>query len=64
MNGRDAIAANRNSESEYTSAATTSHKAAETLGATEVFTRDMPDNRFDTVPLLEVIKLIEADGWC
>jgi len=32
---------------------------AECLGAKEPFTFDLPDNRFDTVPLLDIIKLIE-----
>lgn len=36
-----------------------SRTAAKILGAREVLFHDLPDNRFDTVPLLEVIKLIE-----
>ncbi len=36
-----------------------SRKAAGILKAKEVFFYDLPDNRFDTVPLLEVIKIIE-----
>lgn len=35
-----------------------SAKVAELLGA-ECFTYDLPDNRFDTVPLLDIIKIIE-----
>ncbi|MHA1744155.1 MAG: PIG-L deacetylase family protein [Candidatus Heimdallarchaeota archaeon] len=34
-------------------------KAAEILGIKKVFFKDFPDNRFDTVPLLEIIKAIE-----
>lgn len=34
-------------------------KAAEILGIKKVFFKDLPDNRFDTVPLLEIIKTIE-----
>jgi LmbE family N-acetylglucosaminyl deacetylase len=30
------------------------------LGAKELFIHDLPDNRFDTIPLLEVIKIIEG----
>jgi len=36
-----------------------SHKAAKTLGARDVFSFNFPDNRFDTVPLLEIVKTIE-----
>lgn len=34
-------------------------QAAKILGIKEVFFRDFPDNRFDTVPLLEIVKAIE-----
>jgi LmbE family N-acetylglucosaminyl deacetylase len=34
-------------------------KAAKMLGIREVFFRDLPDNCFDTVPLLDVVKVIE-----
>lgn len=30
------------------------------LGTKEVFIEDLPDNKFDTVPLLDIIKIIEA----
>ena len=36
-----------------------SRRAAELLGAKELLTYDLPDNRFDTVPLLDVVKIIE-----
>jgi LmbE family N-acetylglucosaminyl deacetylase len=36
-----------------------SRKAAEILGVKDIFLKRLPDNRFDTVPLLEVVKLIE-----
>ncbi len=36
-----------------------SRKAADLLGITELFLYDLPDNRFDTIPLLDVIKIIE-----
>jgi LmbE family N-acetylglucosaminyl deacetylase len=37
----------------------TSREVAELLGAKEVYSYDFPDNRFDTVPLLDVVKTIE-----
>jgi len=33
---------------------------AEFLGAKELFVYDLPDNRFDTVPLLDIVKIIES----
>ena len=36
-----------------------SSKVGEMLGAKEVFTYELPDNRFDTVPLIDVVKTIE-----
>lgn len=35
------------------------HRIASLLGVKDVFTFDLPDNRFDTVPILEIVKLIE-----
>jgi len=35
-------------------------KAAAILGAAEVCLHDFPDNRFDSLPLLEVVKTVEA----
>jgi LmbE family N-acetylglucosaminyl deacetylase len=35
-------------------------KAAELLGAKDLSFSDLPDNRFDTVPLLDVVKIIEG----
>jgi LmbE family N-acetylglucosaminyl deacetylase len=34
-------------------------EAARIIGTREVFFRDFPDNRFDTVPLLSIVKAIE-----
>lgn len=34
-------------------------RAADRLGAAELVTHDLPDNRFDTVPLIEVVKIVE-----
>jgi LmbE family N-acetylglucosaminyl deacetylase len=36
-----------------------SREAARLLGAKDVFMYNLPDNRFDTVPLLDVVKIIE-----
>ncbi len=38
-----------------------SRKVAEILGAREVRLHNLPDNRFDTMPLLEIVKLVEGD---
>jgi len=37
-----------------------SEKAAAFLGAKDLFMYDLPDNRFDTLPLLDVVKIIES----
>lgn len=37
-----------------------SKKAAEILGVTDVRFFSLPDNRFDTVPLLDIVKIIES----
>jgi LmbE family N-acetylglucosaminyl deacetylase len=34
-------------------------RVGEFLGAQKVFNYDLPDNRFDTVPMLDIVKLIE-----
>lgn len=33
---------------------------SELLGVKELFLFDLPDNRFDTIPLLDIVKIIEA----
>lgn len=38
----------------------TSRQAVELLGAKDLFLYNLPDNRFDTVPLLDIVKIIEA----
>jgi LmbE family N-acetylglucosaminyl deacetylase len=35
-------------------------QTAKTLGIKEMFFKDLPDNRFDTVPLLDVVKMVET----
>ena len=36
-----------------------SRKVNDTLGAKDLYTYDLPDNRFDTVPLLDIVKIVE-----
>ena len=36
-----------------------SQKVADLLGAKQLFLRGLPDNRFDSVPLLDIVKIIE-----
>jgi len=36
-----------------------SQQVSKLLGVKELFLNDLPDNRFDTVPLLDVVKIIE-----
>lgn len=36
-----------------------SHEVGKFLGAREVFLHDFPDNRFDEVPLLDIVKAVE-----
>ncbi|MCI0437541.1 MAG: PIG-L family deacetylase [Chloroflexi bacterium] len=36
-----------------------SRKAAEVLGAKDLFTYGLPDNRFDTLALLDIVKIVE-----
>ncbi len=35
-------------------------KANNIIGVKEVFSENLPDNRFDTVPLLDIVKIIES----
>lgn len=35
------------------------HEAADKVGAKSLFLHNLPDNRLDTVPLLEVVKIVE-----
>ncbi|MGH2887129.1 MAG: PIG-L deacetylase family protein [Solirubrobacteraceae bacterium] len=45
---------------QLTSLKSDSARAAERLGAADLFLHDLPDNRFDSVPLLDVVKIVEA----
>lgn len=46
-------------ESEITLLKKQIHKANKIIGVKDIFTFDLPDNRFDTVPLLDIVKKIE-----
>ena len=35
------------------------HRANKGMGVKQVFTHDFPDNRFDAVPLLDIVKVVE-----
>ena len=37
-----------------------SHQVAKILGATDLQMFDLPDNRFDTIPLLDIVKILEG----
>lgn len=37
-----------------------SKRVSEMLGVKELFLHNLPDNRFDTIPLLDIVKIIEA----
>lgn len=39
----------------------TSHEVARLLGARDVVLHGLPDNRFDTLPLLDVVKIVESE---
>jgi LmbE family N-acetylglucosaminyl deacetylase len=36
-----------------------SRRAADVLGVKDLFLYDLPDNRFDTIPMLDVVKIVE-----
>ena len=36
------------------------HQVAKILGATDLQMFDLPDNRFDTIPLLDIVKILEG----
>jgi LmbE family N-acetylglucosaminyl deacetylase len=47
-------------KSELKTLQNSSKRVAELLGVKELFLYDLPDNRFDTIPLLDIVKIIEA----
>lgn len=59
ITSRDNIRNKKNRENEITDLKNYAEKANKILGVREVFFHDFPDNRFDTVPLLDIVKVIE-----
>lgn len=37
------------------------HEASQVMGAREIRLANLPDNRFDTIPLLDIVKKVEAE---
>ncbi|MEQ9716419.1 MAG: PIG-L deacetylase family protein [Candidatus Asgardarchaeum sp.] len=59
VTSRDNIRNRKKRENEIIDLKNYAEKANAILGVKEVFFRDFPDNRFDTVPLLDIVKVIE-----
>ena len=59
ITSRDAVRDTEKREKEIRKIRECAYKANETIGVKEVFIHDFPDNRFDTVPLLDIVKAIE-----
>lgn len=48
-----------NEESAHSHAKESAHQAAKAFGITNLFFGNLPDNRFDSIPLLDIVKIIE-----
>ena len=59
ITSRDDTREREKRETEITQLKKQIHQANAVIGVKEVITYDFPDNRFDTVPLLDIIKVIE-----
>ena len=59
VTSRDAKRDTKKDEEEVAKLKIQAQKANRILGVKEVFFSDFPDNRFDTVPLLDIVKTIE-----
>ena len=59
ITSRDDTRQREKREAEITQLKKQIHEANGIVGVKEVFTYDFPDNRFDSVPLLDIIKAIE-----
>lgn len=59
ITSRDDIRDRQKRESEISDLKRQTEKANKILGVKKVFYHDFPDNRFDTVPLLDIVKVIE-----
>jgi len=60
ITSRDASRQREKREAEITQLKKQIHEANAIIGIKEVFTDDFPDNRFDSVPLLDIVKVIET----
>jgi LmbE family N-acetylglucosaminyl deacetylase len=59
ITSRDETRQRKKREAEITELKKQIHQANAVIGVKEVFTYDFPDNRFDSVPLLDIVKVIE-----
>lgn len=59
ITSRDNIRQREKREAEITQLKKQIHQATAVIGVKEVFIYDFPDNRFDSVPLLDIVKVIE-----
>ncbi len=59
VTARDDIRDSESKKEELTRLRNDARKANSILGVKEVFFGDLPDNRFDTVPFLEIVKSVE-----
>lgn len=60
LTSRDEIRDRVKRKNEFEELKRQSLEANKVLGVKEVFTYEFPDNRFDTVPLLDIIKVVES----
>ncbi|MBL7085874.1 MAG: PIG-L family deacetylase [Candidatus Cloacimonetes bacterium] len=59
ITSRDKIRDRKNREKEISTLKNQIKKANDIIGVKEVITYDFPDNRFDTVPFLDIVKIIK-----
>lgn len=60
ITSRDEKRARKKREKEIKRLREDAYKANRVIGVEDVFTHNFPDNRFDTVPLLSIVKVIEG----
>ena len=59
ITSRDEVRDRRKRETEISALRKQIYKANEIIGVKDVFVYDFPDNRFDTVSLLDIVKVVE-----
>lgn len=59
ITSRDETRSRKKREKDIKDLRTHAHRANRMLGVKKVFIRDLPDNRFDSIPLLDIVKIIE-----